>query len=149
MYIRIEYEHIPPDVPLVASKTQIAPVKKQSIPQLDLLGATILARLMVTIDTGLNIPQLKKHYWTDSYTTLCWIRNNQRLKQYMQDKIHKLSDQDMWRFRPGNPADLPSRGCGGRIKPLVAWTQLSQQTRGILASHNHLLQVRRGRPGEN
>ena len=116
VYIRIEYEHMPPDIQLVASKTRVAPVKKQSIPRLELLGATILARLMAT---GLNVPQLKRHYWADSYMTLCWIRNNQRWKQYVQhrvDEIHKLSDQDKWRFCPGadNPVDLPSRGCGGK-----------------------------------
>ena len=119
VYIRIEYEHMLPDIQLVASKTRVAPVKKQSIPQLKLLSATILARLMATIDTGLNVPQIKQHYWTDSYTTLSWIHNNQWWKQYVQhrvDEIHKLPDQDKWKFCPGadNPGDLPSRGCGGK-----------------------------------
>lgn len=43
VYLHV-YEHkcIPPDVRLVASKTRMAPVKKQLIPQLELLGTTIL-----------------------------------------------------------------------------------------------------------
>ena len=43
VYIHIEYEHIPPDIQLVASKARVVPVKKQSIPWLEVLGATILA----------------------------------------------------------------------------------------------------------
>ena len=43
-YIRSEGESI--DVRLIASKTCIAPIKKYSIPHLELLGAVILSRLV-------------------------------------------------------------------------------------------------------
>ena len=127
VYLRVEYKCMPPDIRLVASKTRVAPVKKQSIPRLELLGATILVRLMERIVTGLDSPQWEHYYWTDSYTTLCWIRNDQRWKQYVQhrvDEIHKLSDPDRWRFCPGldNPADLPSRGCSGEeLADSISW----------------------------
>ena len=42
VYLRVEYKCMPRDIQLVASKTRVAPVKKQSIPRLELLGATIL-----------------------------------------------------------------------------------------------------------
>ena len=38
---------------LVAAKTQVAPMKKQSIPRLELLGVLILARLTNAIGTAL------------------------------------------------------------------------------------------------
>ena len=37
------------EVNLMASKTKIAPLKRQSIPRLELLGAMILARLAKTV----------------------------------------------------------------------------------------------------
>lgn len=37
------------NIQLVASKTRVCPLKKQSIPRLELLGATILARLISTV----------------------------------------------------------------------------------------------------
>ena len=38
---------------LVAAKTRVTPMKKQSIPRLELLGALILARLANAIETAL------------------------------------------------------------------------------------------------
>ena len=123
VYLRVEYQGQTPEISLVASKTRVAPIKKQSIPRLELLGATILARLMDTVKSSLvkarmSCELLNVYYWTDSYTTLCWIRNNHNWKQYVQhrvNEIHHLSDREQWRFCPGvqNPADLPSRGCCG------------------------------------
>ena len=122
IYLRVEYEGEEPEVTLVAAKTRVSPIKRQSIPRLELLGATILARLMNTVRSSLaktRLPgELGMYYWTDSYTTLCWIKNNHHWKQYVQHRvseIHSLTDKEQWRFCPGlqNPADLPSRGCSG------------------------------------
>ena len=116
-YLRVEYEGKEPEVTLIAAKTRVAPIKRQSIPRLELLGATILARLMNTVRSSLaktRLPcDLGIYYWTDSYTTLCWIKNNHHWKQYVQHRvseIHNLTDKEQWRFCPGpqNPADLPS-----------------------------------------
>ena len=104
----------------MASKTRVAPIKRQSIPRLELLGATILARLVNSLQRALSpLPiTLECFYWTDSYTVLCWVRNNKSWKPYVQhrvNEIRKLTDVDSWRFCPGekNPADLPSRGIRG------------------------------------
>ena len=65
IYLRPLYEDGHVQVNLMVSKTKIAPLKKQSIPRLELLGATILARLAKTVQTAL--PQkLETVYWVDS-----------------------------------------------------------------------------------
>ena len=65
---------------LVASKTKIAPVKRQSIPRLELLGALILARLTNVVKPYIQFVA-ECFLWTDSMTTLYWIRNSKVWKQ--------------------------------------------------------------------
>ena len=49
VYWRAVYEAGHVEVRLVVSKTKVAPLKTQTIPCLELLGATILARLFTTV----------------------------------------------------------------------------------------------------
>ena len=114
IYLRSLYEDGHVEVNLIASKTKIAPLKKQSIPRLELLGATILARLAKTVQNAL--PQkLETVYWVDSMTVLCWIRNTRPWKQYVMSRVQEIRESTppaSWKFCPGeqNPADIPSRG---------------------------------------
>ena len=77
IYLRTVYTDGSVDLCLVSSKTRVAPTKRQTIPRLELLGAVILARLMNAVHVALRayLPDLRLFYWTDSYTTLCWIHN--------------------------------------------------------------------------
>ena len=116
VYLRSVYEDGHIEVKLVASKTRVAPLKKQTIPRLELLGANILARLMDTVRNCLFVNQeIEMYNWTDSMTVLCWITNDKVWKQYVQHRVQeicKLTSRNSWKFCPGskNPADLPSRG---------------------------------------
>ena len=61
--------------------------------------------------------EIKSCCWVDSYTTLCWIKNDHCWKQYIQgrvNEIQRLTSRDTWRHCPGkeNPADIPSHSCG-------------------------------------
>lgn len=107
---------------LTAPKSKVAPMTKQSIPHLELLGALSLAWLVnkFKVSTG-DIH--KTIYWTDSMTTLCWIKNQRVWKSYVQhwvNEIRNLTTKDSWRHCPGhlNPVDLPSRGL--TAKALIA-----------------------------
>lgn len=118
VYLRTEYQDGTIEVNLVSSKTRVAPLKRQSIPRLELLGANVLARLVNTVMKALSslIKDPEVFLWTDSSTTLCWITNHKIWKQYVNRRvteIRQLTNEKDWRFCPGelNPADLPSRGC--------------------------------------
>ena len=118
VYIRSKYSDGRVITRLIASKTRVAPVKRQSIPRLELLGALILARLTETILTSLG-KDIEAVYWSDSMPALCWIRNERPWKQYVARRVSEircLTSKQNWRHCPGplNPADMPSRGLNGQ-----------------------------------
>ena len=118
VYVRTVYENGIMDVKLVASKTKVAPVKKQTIPRLELAAATLLAKLVDSLLKALDW-KVEVFYWVDSMTTLHWIRNDRMWKPYIQHRVNEIRDVSLpesWNFCPGslNPADLPSRGISGQ-----------------------------------
>lgn len=116
VYMRTIYnDHI--DTALLCCKARVAPLKSQSIPRLELLGALILARLLNTVIEALSesVDIKRVVYWTDSTTVLCWIKNDRPWKRYVSNRvteIRELTNVNSWRHISGNsnPADLPSRG---------------------------------------
>ena len=117
VYVRTVYENGIIIVRLAAAKSKVSPMKQQTIPRLELLGANILARLTSSVSNALadRLGQLRTFHWTDSSAVLCWIRNEKPWKQYVSQRvkeIRNLTDRESWNHCPGamNPADLPSRG---------------------------------------
>jgi hypothetical protein len=104
---------------LLASVTRIIPKKyaKTSIPRLELLSAVVAANLWTEVQTALRKEPTRVAFWTDSQTSLCWIRGDaSKYKTFVSNRIQKvqeLTDKSLWRFCPGtdNPADIVSRGC--------------------------------------
>ena len=118
VYLRSEYQDGNVDVKLVSSKTRVAPMKQQTIPRLELLGALISARLVSSLMKSLP-QEIEPTFWVDSTTVLYWVQHEKPWKQYVQNRvqeIRKIVPQATWKHCPGdkNPADLPSRGLTGK-----------------------------------
>ena len=118
VYLWTEHRTGKVEVNLMASKTRVAPIKKQTMPHLELIGANLQARLTDSILQASTLIRAttKVILWTDSFTTLCWIENNKAWKPYNQhrvNEIRELTKKHQWRLCPGelNPADQPSREC--------------------------------------
>jgi hypothetical protein len=64
------------EVNFVVSKTHVAPLQSQTIPQLELLSALLLARLITSVSESLKstFPKLELRCFTDSQVSLYWIR---------------------------------------------------------------------------
>ncbi|GFS59089.1 integrase catalytic domain-containing protein [Trichonephila clavipes] len=115
VFVRIEYFGVA-HVNLLAAKSRIAPVKTVTIPRLELLAATVGARLCRSVLSALQSDNVKQHYWTDSTTVLSWIQREELWSVFVNSRvqaIRELTDPTSWTHFPGalNPADLPSRGC--------------------------------------
>ena len=113
---------------LVISRARVAPVKRVTLPRLELLGALLCCRLVKFVREALLLPaDVKCTYWTDSMVTLGWVRGEpSRWKQFVANRvteIQTLSSPSDWRHCPGqvNPADLVTRGI--QAKDLVGSEQ--------------------------
>ena len=112
LYMRTTYSNGRIQTSLVTSKTTVAPIKRQMIPHLELLRATILARLVFAVINLLTKKISRVVYWVDFRTVLCWIRNEKPWKKTRVNEIRQLTSKRNCRHCPGNvnPMDLPSRG---------------------------------------
>ena len=101
---------------IVMSKTRVSPIKRLSIPRLELCGAQLLTKLLCHVKKTLNVPVTSEFAWTDSTIVLSWLTGNpRRFKTYVGNRISFIVDQlppDRWKHVPGiqNPADCASRG---------------------------------------
>ncbi|XP_071044568.1 uncharacterized protein [Parasteatoda tepidariorum] len=101
---------------LIQERSRVAPLKKVSIPRLELLACNIGARLADTVKKDLRLEDIETFFWSDSMDALYWIRKEGPWTIFVSnrvDEIRRLSKASDWKFVPGtqNPADLPSRGC--------------------------------------
>ena len=116
VYIRATYHSGPPTSNLVISKTRVAPLKSRTIPQLELCGAHLLARLLTSTSKTLDIPLENIHAYTDSTIVLAWLDGSpQRYRIYVANRIVNtinLIPPNTCMHVPTlqNPADCASRG---------------------------------------
>ena len=97
-------------------KSRVAPIQQLSIVRLELVAAVIAVNMDTIIRREMRIRPESTHYWSDSFTVLGYIHNeNMRFHTFTANKvsqIHSHSDKSQWRHVPGaiNAADKASRG---------------------------------------
>lgn len=98
----------------VIAKGRVSPLKKQTLPRLELMAAVVGARLLSTI--RVHFPQAGLYLWSDSLIVLHWINNSpRRWKTFVKNRVSEIQEKtspDMWHHCPGadNPADKITRG---------------------------------------
>ena len=116
MYIRFTDNGGHVHLSLVTSKTKVSPIKRVTIPRLELCGALLLSNLLCHVQEVLSIPLSSIFGWTDSTIVLHWMSGDpRRLKTYVGNRISSIVDRvppGQWKHVRGteNPADCASRG---------------------------------------
>ena len=104
-------------VSLVTSRARVAPLKKLTLPRLELMACLVAARLLLHVRSVLELPDDTPYVcWSDSMVALGWLQGNpSRWKQFIANRVREIQDLTnpaMWRHCPGmeNPADALTRG---------------------------------------
>ena len=105
---------------LVMSKTKVAPIKRLTIPRLELCGAHLLAQILAQIlhhcKEVFSLSLKDVFAWTDSTIVLNWLVGSPRhFKTYVSTHVSSIMEliaPDRWNHVNGlvNPADCASRG---------------------------------------
>ena len=116
VYLRMEDSIGTVDTSMVIAKTRVAPIKRQTIPRLELCGALVMAQILSQSKDVLKIPLEHTYAWTDSTIVLSWLQGNpRRFKVFIGNRVAQIMDlipPDCWRHvtSEDNPADCASRG---------------------------------------
>ncbi|GFX99310.1 integrase catalytic domain-containing protein [Trichonephila clavipes] len=115
-FLRVEHKDRV-SVDLVTSKSRVAPLKRLSLPRLELMGALLAARLAKEVKKILDQKcSTRAFFWTDSQVILHWIKGpSHRWKPFVANRVREiqsLTDPNSWFHCSGkdNPADLLTRG---------------------------------------
>lgn len=101
---------------ILMSKSRVAPLKRLTIPRLELQGAIIAVRMKETIVKEIDIAFSSIRFWTDSLLNLQYINNeSKRYKVFVANRVAEIrnhSEPEQWYFVPGkiNPVDISTRG---------------------------------------
>ncbi|XP_073835839.1 uncharacterized protein [Musca autumnalis] len=101
LYIRIENPDLSTATFLLTAKTRVAPIKKLSIPRLELCGAVLLSKLAASLMKNIQISNYSTQFWTDSTIVLAWLKKPAcHWSTFVGNRIAEISEnvgQEGWR----------------------------------------------------
>ncbi|MCG8044651.1 MAG: A17 family peptidase, partial [Candidatus Thiodiazotropha endolucinida] len=99
---------------LVFAKSRLAPLKKMSIPRLELLAVVIGLKCLKYVKEQTKLPIIQLYLWTDSQCVLHWINSNKTLSVFVRNRVKEIKEYTdvLISYVPSkeNPADIASRG---------------------------------------
>ncbi len=105
---------------LMCAKTKVAPIKRPTIPRLELQAAVLLARLIQRVTKTLSRTPSKISAFSDSTIVLSWLNKPPtNWKQYVKNRVTfiiSILSPENWRYvnTKENPADLATRGISAK-----------------------------------
>ncbi|XP_062704650.1 uncharacterized protein LOC134286956 [Aedes albopictus] len=116
LYVRTTNEAGNVRIELIASKSRVAPLKRLTLPRLELCAAKEAAILHSKVIKALSLENVRSIFWTDSTIVLHWLRAPPNSWQtFVANRVSTIQTNThahSWRHVSGkeNPADLVSRG---------------------------------------
>ena len=116
VYLRGEDSEGRIHISIVTAKTRVSPIKRLTIPRLELCGAYLLTQLLHHVKEVYRMPLSNVFAWTDSTIVLNWLTGtSRRFKTYVGNRVSYIVDcipPNHWRHvnSTENPADCASRG---------------------------------------
>ena len=101
---------------LVFSRARIAPLKKITLPRLELMACLVACRVLKFVMKALKMDGALYRCWTDSTIALSWIQGEaSKWKPFVSNRVREIqesTDPALWKHckSADNPADLLSRG---------------------------------------
>ena len=90
----------------VIGKARVAPLKKLTIPRLELTAATVSAKMSEFLRSEISYQNVKEFFWTDSKVVLGYIKNeSRRFHTYAANRVQQIrnaTDPDSWFYVESN-----------------------------------------------
>ncbi|XP_072171694.1 uncharacterized protein [Diadema setosum] len=115
-YLRVTSQEGKVYCSLVMARTRLTPLKRVTIPRLELMAATLAVRVDSMLRRELDFNLKESIFWSDSTIVLQYIKNvEKRFHTFVGNRIaviHEGSKPKQWRYvdTRQNPADDVSRG---------------------------------------
>ncbi|XP_070152082.1 uncharacterized protein [Polyergus mexicanus] len=94
VYIKVTPHTTEPIITLVCTKTKVAPLKRLTIPRLELTAAVLLSCLISYIQRTLELAEIPIYLWTDSSVSLTWINSHpSRWKDFVRNRVAAIQER--------------------------------------------------------
>jgi len=115
-YLRLVNDKNTIHVSFMMGKARVAPLKKMTIPRMELAAAVLATRVDKVLRKELQMQLESSVFWTDSQAVLSYIANQHtRFHTFVANRISiikETTEMTQWRYvnTRVNPADVASRG---------------------------------------
>ncbi|XP_037931077.1 uncharacterized protein LOC119665894 [Teleopsis dalmanni] len=115
-YLRSKLQNGQIIVRLLCAKSRVSPLKRLTLPRLELCAAVVGAELATRIKNDLQIRNYQTFFWCDSQIVISCINSpSSKFHTFVANRvsnIHQLTATSQWRHVSSehNPADILSRG---------------------------------------